>query len=135
MSNYEWSNEFSVGNLVLDQHHQNLINLFNVADDILTQVKPSTQVTKVISELTTYSIFHFSEEERLMRSACYEGLEDHILEHKNFIAKIQEFKDNLSNKPEYINEEIFLFLYDWLVTHIRQSDKKYEEALKTIKTH
>lgn len=132
MSNYEWTSELSVGNLVLDQHHQNLIKLFDVADEILTQMKPSTQTSKIISELTTYSIFHFSEEERLMRASGYKNLEEHILEHKDFADKIQEFRDNLCNKPENLNEQIFLFLYNWLITHIKHSDKKYEGALKAF---
>ncbi len=129
MSNYIWSNEFSVGNLVLDQHHQNLIHLFNEAYEVLTQMKPSTETRKLVSELTTYSIFHFSEEEKMMRAAGYEGLESHILEHQNFITKIHAFKDDMDNKTESLNEEIFLFLYDWLITHIQQSDKKYVDII------
>lgn len=130
MSNYEWNSEFSVGHPVLDQHHKNLINLFNDAYEILTQIRPSTEIKKILSELTTYSIFHFNEEEKLMKAVSFYDLENHVLEHKDFIAKVGDFKENLSNKTENLNEEIFLFLYEWLITHIKQKDQMYIEALK-----
>lgn len=128
--NFSWSSEYSVNNAVLDQHHQNLIKLFDDSYKILTENKSTTDTIMMISQLTTYSIFHFNEEERIMRSVNYPGLEKHIQEHKDFIAKIQEFKGQINDDSIKLKEDIFLFLYDWLISHIQYSDQKYVGYLK-----
>ncbi|PKM94394.1 MAG: hemerythrin [Firmicutes bacterium HGW-Firmicutes-1] len=125
MANYIWSKDYSVGNTILDQHHQNLIKLFNDAFETIKADKPFSETNKIISELTTYSIFHFHEEEKLMKAAGYVDLEDHKKEHAEFIAKVKEFKQNISDDNSKLNEDIFLFLYDWLINHINITDKKY----------
>lgn len=125
MENYTWSKDYSVGNIILDQHHQNLIKLFNDAYETIKNDKPFAETNKILSELTTYSIFHFHEEEKLMNAADYAGLQNHKKEHAEFISKIREFKNNISDENSALNEEIFLFLYDWLINHICITDKKY----------
>lgn len=129
MAMFEWNKEYSVGNVILDQHHQNLIKLFNDAYEILSESKPFIETNKVLSELVTYAIFHFHEEEKLMKNAGYEELEKHIKEHKEFSNKVNEFKNSISVDNAQLNEEIFLFLYNWLINHIQVMDKKYSSVI------
>ncbi len=129
MSKYAWSNDYSVGNEILDQHHRNLIKLFNDAYETIKENKPFTETNKILSELTTYSIFHFYEEEKIMKNVGYAELENHKKQHSEFISKINEFKNNISAENSTLNEEIFLFLYNWLVNHICISDKKYVSVI------
>lgn len=121
--------DYSVQNSVLDDHHKNLLKLFNDAYDLIISNAPVENTIKLLSELKVYSIFHFSEEEKLMRAANYPYYEEHVKEHKKFIEDITKFKDAISEQTAELNEEIFLFLSDWLIHHIQKTDRKYIEFL------
>jgi hemerythrin-like metal-binding protein len=121
--------DYSVQNPVLDDHHKNLLKLFNDAYDLIISNAPVENTIKLLSELKVYSIFHFSEEEKLMRAANYPNLDEHIIEHKKFIEDVTKFKDAISEQTAELNEEIFLFLSDWLIHHIQKTDRKYIEFL------
>jgi len=129
MLNYTWSMDYSVHNPVLDDHHKNLLKLFNDAYDLIISQAPMEDTIKLLSELKVYSIFHFSEEEKLMRAANYPDYEEHLLEHKKFIDDVTKFKEAISEQTAELNEEIFLFLSDWLIHHIQKTDRKYIDYL------
>jgi len=129
MAIFEWSNDYSVGNAVLDQHHKNLIKLFNDAYDIINQSKPFIETNKILSELSTYAVFHFHEEEKAMKNADYKDYEKHKKAHKEFTDKINEFRNSISIDNTQLNEEIFLFLYNWLINHIQVMDKQYSSSI------
>ncbi|PKM58001.1 MAG: hypothetical protein CVU98_03210 [Firmicutes bacterium HGW-Firmicutes-3] len=129
MLNYTWSMDYSVHNLVLDDHHKNLLKLFNDAYNLIVSKAPVENTIKLLSELKVYSIFHFTEEEKLMRAANYPGYEEHVIEHKKFIEDVTKFKDAISEQTAELNEEIFLFLSDWLIHHIQKTDRKYIDFL------
>lgn len=126
MLNYSWSDDYSVGNSVLDDHHKNLLNLFNDAYKLITTDAGSEQTIKLISELRVYAIFHFSEEEKLMAKANYPNLDEHIKAHKTFVDEVDKFKQALSGNTAELNEEIFIFLSNWLINHIQKIDKQYQ---------
>lgn len=125
MLNYTWTDDYSVGNIVLDDHHKNLLNLFNGAYDLIINDKPAEQTIKLISELKVYSIFHFNEEEKLMENAQFPYLAEHKIEHQKFIAEVEKFKNQIGGNTRDLNEEIFIFLSDWLIKHIQKTDKLY----------
>lgn len=129
MLNYSWSDEYSVNNSVLDDHHKNLLKLFNDAYTLIINDGPPEKTTELLSELKVYSIFHFSEEEKLMKKTNFDGLDAHIVEHKKFIAEVKKYKSELGGNTREINEEIFIFLSDWLISHIQKTDKLYIDQI------
>lgn len=129
MLHYSWSEDFSVGDLVLDDHHRNLLNLFNDSYQLIVSDAPSEQIIKLISELKVYAIFHFAEEEKKMKAAGYDGLDIQIVEHQKFIENISRFEADLSKSSKATAEEIFLFLNNWLIKHIQKEDMKFKGRL------
>jgi len=129
--NFEWDNTYSVNNELIDAQHQKLLGLFDETYQLLSK-KSYYKTMELISELSVYAVFHFTEEESLMKKAHFEGLEDHQAKHGIFIEKISQFKNDALNNVEDINEEIFLFLADWILTHIQETDRLYMDAIKNI---
>jgi hemerythrin len=126
MLNYVWTEDYSVNNLILDDHHKNLFRLFNEAYSLIVTDSPSYLTLKLISELKVYTIFHFNEEEKLMQHANYPDYDEHIKEHAGFVEKIESLKTSMTdNNPREINEELFIFLSEWLINHIQKLDKAY----------
>lgn len=86
-------------------------------------------IMDILGELRDYTIKHFADEERYMESIKYDGLEAQKTVHELFIDKvteidIQELSDkNNDDQREYL-QSLVAFLNDWLVSHIKNMDKK-----------
>lgn len=131
MLNFIWSESLSVGNPVIDEHHQRLINLFNEVGHLVEseQKTPLFSTIKVISELNVYAIFHFKEEERLMELSNYPELDSHKRLHVEFIDNMTKFKDEYLHSDPLVNYELFDFLSKWILEHIMNEDQKYSEYI------
>ena len=129
MSKFIWSEDYSVGNPMMDDHHMHLIQYFNDAYESLTDTSDSEKTRQLLSKLTSYAVSHFSQEENLMRLASYVDYDAHLNEHKEFVRKILTFKSDFANNQNDLNEELFLFLFDWLTHHILTVDKKYASVI------
>lgn len=128
MINFEWKDEYSVSNKLIDSHHKKLISLFNEIGIIISSEPDTTSITstiKVVSELNVYTIFHFREEEKLMEKGNYPDLENHKKLHAGFVEKIKLFKDGYMNNDNLVNYDIYEFLSNWLINHILIEDIKY----------
>ncbi len=126
MLNYSWSQDYSVDDPVIDDHHKNLLKLFNDAYSLLVNDEPITETIKLLHELKMYTVFHFSEEEKRMLANNYDGYEKHKEMHEAFIAKVSDLLQKVDVDPRVLNEDIFIFLNSWLIEHIQKVDKLYK---------
>lgn len=131
MEPFKWDDDFSVNNESVDSHHKKLIGLFNEMGTLIEneQETPLFSTIKLISELNIYAIFHFKEEEKLMEEGNYPRLEEHKVLHKEFIDKVNKFKDEYLHNDPLLNFELFNYLSDWVLTHIVQEDSKYKDYI------
>ena len=130
MFNLTWEDALSVNNSIIDGQHKELISIFNKAYDALQNHDTDIELIEVISHLSTYSIFHFREEEQLMKKGHLPDYEEHVEKHQYFINKVREFKNSLSYDNSELKEEVFLFLANWLMEHIQVTDQDYKAYIK-----
>lgn len=124
-----WSDDLSVGVDVLDDHHKQLIALLNQLYDVL-RAKDDVVVGKVLGELIRYTYYHFGEEERLMELCGYQDLDAHRQMHRVIAQHVREMEAEYDASPRaVVAAELFEFLSDWLIHHIRTEDQKYTPVL------
>lgn len=116
---FEWGEQYSVGNEVIDIQHQ---RLFEIGKNIINADLGSLYV--FVSELHQCADEHFSSEEAYMRSIGYPEIETHIALHKTLL---QELTDILTKKvrKHKTPEEIKNFFLCWLLDHVMMQDMKY----------
>ena len=119
-----WSEEYSVGINEIDTQHKRLVELINKLHDAMSQGKSREIASEILSDLTNYTQTHFKFEEEKFAKYNYEHRLIHELEHKKFVDKITEFKTDFENGKALISIELMNFLKDWLINHIKVSDKK-----------
>ncbi len=113
-----WSDRFSVGHQVMDEHHRYLVSLVNQLIGLSQSVAPSAiRYERVLEELGEYIRLHLLDEERLLASVSYPLLEQHRSQYAHFIAK---------NKLHQL-DEVVAFMHQWLLDHILVHDAKYQE--------
>ncbi len=127
-----WSNMLATGVKEIDEQHKKLIDLINQLNDAMHAGKGHEALAKVLSELVSYTLYHFGTEERLMGQHHYEDSPAHKSEHHKFVATVGDFKKKFDSGSAMISVEIMNFLRDWLSNHIMKTDKKFGQALNKL---
>jgi methyl-accepting chemotaxis protein len=120
-----WSEEYSVKVPDIDEQHKKLIGLINDLNEAVASGKGRDVVGPVLQSLVDYTVTHFTYEEELLQSVNYPELEKHKPIHKTFVGKMLEFQKDAESGTAMAGTKITLFLKDWLVGHIMNTDKKY----------
>lgn len=124
-----WTADMSIGNNNVDKDHQKLIKIYNDLLDLRNQGYDSNEFSRILSEMTDYTMFHFKKEETYMTSFSYPESRNHRNEHVQMIYQVAMYNYELHN--DGVNpDEILEFLKNWWTNHIRVHDEAYEKFKK-----
>lgn len=124
---YEMKDEYLTGIEFIDAEHT---KLFEIADELFAVMKNDfihdkyDYILVVIKELKEYTQYHFSHEEDYMKSINYKKLLSHMVEHREFIEKLDNFDlESIDKNQQQTLFQLLEFLSDWLIHHICEKDK------------
>jgi hemerythrin len=120
-----WNESYSVGIKLIDEQHKGLINILNKLYESFIDQTVGKMLEEIINELVDYSKFHFKTEEKLFAESDYPDKEKHIIEHQEFVDKINGFKTELEKGKSSLTFQLMNFLRNWLLNHIAVSDQAY----------
>ena len=120
-----WSDELSVSVAEIDAQHKVLLGYINKLHDAMTSHQSKDVVNDIIAGLAEYTISHFGVEEAHFAEFKYSGADEHKKEHDKFVKKVTSFQVGYGAGHYKLSMEILIFLTDWLVTHIKGTDKLY----------
>ena len=129
----QWSENLASGSSDIDTQHKELIVRVN---SLLLAVDKGTtareEISKIVQYLTDYVVFHFGNEEKYMAQYNYSSATAHKAQHEQFVKTFLKLKDRLMmegiNAP--LAQEIKDLCVDWLVNHIKYSDRALGMYLK-----
>jgi hemerythrin len=124
-----WNDSYSVGIDSIDQQHFRLFELLDDLSQAFAQGRVKESLGKSIDELISYTKTHFATEEKYFNTYNYPMKDAHKKEHDAFIEKVADFKKRYDEGRLTMTVEIKSFLYDWLIKHIKGSDKAYSAFL------
>ena len=124
-----WDQSYSVRVRRLDEQHQKLFSQINTLHEEMRQGKGQTVVHDTVRELATYTVTHFRAEEELLRKTNYPGFAAHQAEHQKYVAKVNQFAEEVKAGKITSSISVLGFLKDWLAQHIRQTDRSYSAYL------
>jgi hemerythrin-like metal-binding protein len=125
MALIDWSPSLSVGVGEIDGQHKELVRLTNRLHDAMGRGQPQAVMGGLVDGLARYARTHFATEERLMDRHGYPAVRAHKEEHRAFVQKVVEFKKGLDAGRLTVSLDVLKFLRDWLVRHIKDTDRKY----------
>ncbi len=121
----QWSDALATGLAVVDEQHQQLIEIYNRA--VLAQAGDSQgDAHHLLDELLNYTKYHFREESSLMQQWDIEPshCEAHLRAHESFVAFLKKAQLVARNHPADITIDILAFLAQWLLHHIAGVDAR-----------
>jgi hemerythrin len=129
-----WQDKFELGIPLIDEQHKTLVGYIETTKELIQDAEDGIdcydEIARVLGELESYTVEHFKEEEALMKKFNYQNLNQHAMEHANFVAKVHVFLEtDIDENQIPVLEEMVVFLLDWLVGHILNSDKKYASIM------
>ena len=120
----EWDIGMSVCNVGIDNDHKILIDILNRAITLYNEDINHPNLFKVIFHLMHYTCYHFKKEEHFFVNNETAIVKNHLNEHEEFKAKVQEMSQLIQNKNNVLVDylELIVYLEIWLHHHIKESD-------------
>jgi hemerythrin len=122
-----WDPSLETGIDIIDQQHQGIVKYINELHDAAA-TEDRSKVSQVLEGLIHYTVSHFAFEEDLLNQHGYPLLDAHKKVHRNFIARIENYKnqhENGKNIAKPLSGELQL----WLASHIKTEDNDYVNTL------
>jgi hemerythrin len=124
-----WKKDYELGMEKIDGEHKMLFEIANKGYELLENqyyLDKYDKIVSILSELSDYAKFHFSEEEEYLKSIGYKKLFTHKIQHDYFIEKVNSVNLALidSNQDKAILS-ILDFIVNWIQEHILEMDKDY----------
>ena len=119
---YEWKPSYSVKVKRCDDDHKKLFDLASDLRSAIQSGKSAQVMERIVEELESYSIFHFTAEEALIAATNYPELVAHQEEHQKFIDSLAKFRREGVAGQSY---DVLNFMNRWLVNHIKRVDQQY----------
>lgn len=129
MALINWNENLSVKIKSIDDQHKKLITMLNNLHDAMREGKGKEKIGPVLDELVSYTKYHFSYEEDLLKKAGYMELSAHKREHTALTDRVTELQTKFKSGNVAITIETMTFLKDWLNGHILGTDRRYSDFL------
>ena len=123
----KWEEKYSVGLSIIDEEHKELIRIMNAAIEAKQHNDNIDEISKLLKQLTVYTLKHFSTEESYMVEFNYPEFQYHKEEHHDFSNKVIEYCNRVIEGDCHVANEILEYLKTWLVKHFQEADKKSTE--------
>ena len=92
------------------------------------------RILDLIDELKEYTVYHFADEEKVMRLYEYPDLENHKKIHEEFIEKIENVNLNrIDDDQQKAIIKLLDFVYVWIESHILVQDLRIRDYFESLK--
>ncbi|MGD9605025.1 MAG: diguanylate cyclase [Bacilli bacterium] len=122
---FEWHNEWSSGNVDIDNQHREIIELGNNLIFMFQTNVPYEKIINQIEKIIKHISQHFYFEEKVMYNLDYPNYDEHCALHRDIILKANDMKKKYQN-GEIKSIVLASFLVDnFIVGHMAEADTKY----------
>lgn len=128
---FEWKDSYSVNVDKIDEQHKKMFEIGGRITDLVLakdEYDHYDEIMSILQELTDYTIYHFSFEEKLMERYGYKDVDSHRIEHAFFIKKLEKFcMKDIDADQKAVSADLIAFVSDWITSHILTTDFKYRD--------
>jgi methyl-accepting chemotaxis protein len=119
-----WTDDLNINIENIDDQHKQLVSLINELFTAMQKNSDQNIIANVVDKLVDYTQYHFKSEEDIQRKYGYPELAAHKRIHVNFVNKVGEVAAQIKSGERIAAADIFAFLKDWLISHIKKQDKE-----------
>ena len=129
----QWDESLRLGVPAIDGQHEEIFDYFDKLTDALQRGDAKNEVADLLAYLADYAETHFEEEEGLMASVKYPGLNAQLIHHAQFKENIKTLSGLLSaDAPlQEIAIKADAILIRYFILHVRKLDGELVEYVKS----
>lgn len=120
-----WDQSFSTSIGSFDDQHKKLFAMVNELNQAMQHKRSKEAIGNVLNRLIEYTGSHFAGEEEAFRKTGYPEAEAHIRQHKELVGQVLALQEKFHSGETLLTHDVIEFLQNWLVNHIKGTDKKY----------
>lgn len=128
---FYWRNEYCINIRKIDDHHQQMLEKANKLCEAIVSKRETHILEASINFFIDFVLYHFAEEENLLKEHYYNDYESHRNEHRKLIEDVLKIKEQISNDGIEMNMEVLDLFKDWIINHILTEDRKYGPYLNS----
>jgi hemerythrin len=129
---FDWEDNLSIGIETIDGQHRELIRRLNKLAESVLAKQGKNRIGMTLKFMKNYGEEHFTSEEDFMARNSYPQLDEHKRQHEKFLVTTTKLIRELDYQKdmEHFASSVQRFLIDWLILHIRTSDRQFGIFLK-----
>lgn len=129
MAIFIWQDRYKVKVESIDEQHQKLVEILNELASSMSKGKGREVLDRILSDLIEYTQVHFKSEEDYFDAIDYPQAAQHIKEHQDLLNQVLAFKADFDSGKLNLTIDLMLFLKEWLLKHIKETDKELGKAI------
>ncbi|MFT3849527.1 MAG: bacteriohemerythrin [Propionivibrio sp.] len=129
MTLLSWSNQYAIGDDVIDTEHEELFNLVNRFHSEWLEARDRQSIGRVFNQLVAYAEMHFRHEETIMAEHEFPQLEKHKQQHEAMVDTIFRLHRDYMEENLSLEVNTMKFIKSWLVEHVLESDYRFRDFL------
>ncbi len=124
-----WDDSLATGIEEIDRQHRYFVSILAELNDSLAG-NYRDNLIRALHFMDKYAHWHFGSEEKYMEKYGYPDMENHKKQHELFYEYTRRVMDKARKgiTPE-LWYEVNKYLVDWLISHIKGTDRKFAEFL------
>ncbi|HUJ26504.1 MAG TPA: bacteriohemerythrin [Myxococcales bacterium] len=126
MAIFEWSSEYAIGEPEIDAQHQ---EWFRRVQGVFEAIENGglPEAVEALEFAESYTNSHFRLEELMLRSARFDGLDEHVAQHRGFGEAVKALLLAARSGDAAAPLSAAQMMSKWIVNHIKRSDRSYAE--------
>ncbi|MFL0196344.1 bacteriohemerythrin [Clostridium sp. WILCCON 0269] len=134
---FKWKDDYKCGIKRIDEEHKRLFEIGESVYELIineNHVDYFGDVLNLVDDLKEYAIYHFEDEEKIMKLYDYPAYNQQKKAHDAFINKIENV--DIEELDEDVQKSILKlldFVYNWISEHILGMDLKMKDYFNSLK--
>lgn len=135
MRSVTWNDELRVGVSLFDDEHHEMIDLLNDMREQISSNASDVDITEAFKNFVECGVTHFAHEEELMEEWGYPEMNSHKKEHDELLEKVHAIYEQYEDGKKAYSLELVNFLADWMMLHLKSTDRKYVSFFESKGVH
>jgi len=134
MTLLSWSNQYLIGDDVIDAEHEELFRLVNDFHSHWLEAHDRQTIARLFNQLIVYAEMHFRHEETIMAAHEFPKLAEHKQVHDAMIETIFQLHRAYMEENAHLEVNTMKFVKSWLIDHILENDYRFRDFLARSKS-
>lgn len=135
MISVTWNDDLRVGVSLFDDEHHEMMDLLNEMRMKISEGDSEIEITEAFKAFVECGVTHFAHEEELMDEWEYPERNEHKIEHDDLLRKVHEIYEQYEDGKKAYSLELVRYLYDWMILHLKKTDRKYVAFFESKGVH